>query len=316
MINKPFVSIILPTYNRAHLLPRAVESVLSQTFPEWELIIWNDGSTDETVKILDAYHDPRIRTFSASNQGKSAALNQALKQANADIFAFLDDDDCWMPEFLERQMAILRAQPELDLVFGNFRNVNVARNLEEDGFRQNAPGLNRLHTEELGGGAKHITGGFLEGISTENFIAFDTVLVRKRLTERVGPFNTNLNGGEDFEFWWRAGLQGLQAAFTEEIGLIRYKYPGSLSGSEVATRLNFLQTLDACAEASRQAGKPETIELLRPAYRNTWQNLIEMYGKQKNSAGMLKAFNNACKYGFQPGTLGAFMRALIQIISS
>jgi glycosyltransferase involved in cell wall biosynthesis len=311
VINKPFVSIILPTYNRAHLLPRAVESVLSQTFPEWELIIWNDGSTDETVKILDAYHDPRIRTFSASNQGKSAALNQALKQANADIFAFLDDDDCWMPEFLERQMAILRAQPELDLVFGNFRNVNVARNLEEDGFRQNAPGLNRLRTEELGGGAKHITEGFLEGISTENFIAFDTVLVRKRLTERVGPFNTNLNGGEDFEFWWRAGLQGLQAAFTEEIGLIRYKYPGSLSGSEVTTRLNFLRTLDACAEASRQAGKPETIELLRPAYRNTWQNMISISAQQNDLNGAFVAFRTSLKYGFRLGSIRLLLRALL-----
>jgi glycosyltransferase involved in cell wall biosynthesis len=62
MINKPLVSIILPTYNRAHLLPRAVDSVLAQTFPNWELIIWDDGSTDETTKVLSTYHDPRIRT--------------------------------------------------------------------------------------------------------------------------------------------------------------------------------------------------------------------------------------------------------------
>jgi len=314
MINKPLDSIILPTYNRAHLLTRAVDSVLAQTFPNWELIIWDDGSTDETTKVLSTYHDPRIRVFSAPNQGKSTALNQALALAEADVFAFLDDDDCWMPQFLECQMATLLAYPELDLVFSNFRNINVARNLDEDGFRQNASGLNRLQTEELESGARRIIKGFLEGIATENFIAFDAAVMREHLFEQVGIFNTDLNGGEDFEFWWRAGLQGLQAAFSEEIGLIRYKYPGSLSGSEVAARLNFLQTLDACAEASRQAGKPETIDLLHPAYRNAWQNLIEIYGKQKDMAGVLEAFNNACKYGFQPGTLGAFMRALIQIL--
>ncbi len=314
MINKPLVSIILPTYNRAHLLPRAVESVLAQTFPNWELIVWNDGSTDETAKVLSTYHDPRIRVFSAPNQGKSSALNQALARTNADVFAFLDDDDCWMPQFLECQMATLLAHPELDLVFSNFRNVNIARNLDEDGFRQNAAGLNHLQTEELESRARRITKGFLEGIATENFIAFDTVLMRRRLVERIGFFNSDLKNGVDFEFWWRAGLQGFQAAFTEEVGLIRYKYPGSLSGNETTARISFLKTLDACAEASRQVGKPETIDLLRPAYRNTWQNLTELYGKQKDIAGVLEAFNNACKYGFQPGTLGAFMRALVQIL--
>jgi hypothetical protein len=106
-------------------------------------------------------------------------------------------------------------------------------------------------------------------------------------------------------------LQGLQAAFTEEIGLIRYKYPGSLSGSEVTTRLNFLRTLDACAEASRQAGKPETIELLRPAYRNTWQNMISISAQQNDLNGAFVAFRTSLKYGFRLGSIRLLLRALL-----
>ena len=81
MPDAPLVSILLPTYNRAHLLPRAVDSVLGQTYPNWELLIWNDGSTDETEAVLHGLNDVRIRCFSDRNRGKAAAVNCAFARS-------------------------------------------------------------------------------------------------------------------------------------------------------------------------------------------------------------------------------------------
>jgi len=163
----------------------------------------------------------------------------------------------------------------------------------------------------LEAGVQRITQGFLEGIATDSFIAFDTALMRMPVLKQIGEFNNQLRNGNDFEFWWRAGLQNLQVGFSQGIGLIRYKYPGSLSSSETATRIQFLQTLDACAEASRQAGKPETIELLRPAYRNAWQNIITASAKEGDLKGAFVAFRKSLKYGFQLGSIRLLLRAFL-----
>ncbi len=310
MPETPLVSIILPTFNRAHLLPRAVNSVLHQSYANWELLIWNDGSSDETEAILRSFTDPRIRYFSEPNYGKPYALNRALYYSNGDLIAFLDDDDQWLPGKLALQVSFLNDNPEVDLIFGNYRNVDKATNQEKDGFAQSAAGLASLQTASAPLNFKQITGGWLENVAMDNFIAMDTVVLRKDLMEKTGKFNENLCCAEDFEFWWRAGLAGYRFAYTDEILLIRNKYPGSLSTSSVRTLTGTLHTLDACAEASRRAGREETIQFLRPTYRNLWQNLITAYGLKGDLPLAFKAFTQANHYGLQLGSfstlLGAF----------
>ena len=310
MSETPLVSIILPTFNRAHLLPRAVNSVLHQSYTNWELLIWNDGSSDETEAILRSFTDPRIRYFSEPNHGKPYALNHAFSYSNGDLIAFLDDDDQWLPGKLALQVSFLNDNPEVDLIFGNYRNVDKATNQEKDGFAQSAAGLASLQTASASFNFKQITGGWLENLAMDNFIAMDTVVLRKDLMEKTGKFNENLCCAEDFEFWWRAGLAGYRFAYTDEILLIRNKYPGSLSTSSVRTLTGTLHTLDACAEASRRAGREETIQFLRPTYRNLWQNLITAYGLKGDLPLAFKAFTKANHYGLQLGSfstlLGAF----------
>ncbi len=106
----PTVSIILPTWNRAHLLGRAIGSVLSQTFPDWELIVVDDGSTDNTEQIVHGYRDTRIRYIRHDkNCGLQAARNTGIRAAGASQFiAFQDDDDEWLPQKLEKQLAVFR----------------------------------------------------------------------------------------------------------------------------------------------------------------------------------------------------------------
>lgn len=311
MPETPLVSIILPTFNRAHLLPRAVNSVLHQSYTNWELLIWNDGSSDETEAILRSFTDPRIRYFSELNHGKPYAVNHAFSYSNGNLIAFLDDDDQWLPGKLALQVSFLNDNPEVDLIFGNYRNVDKATNQEKDGFAQSAAGLASLQTASASFNFKQITGGWLENLAMDNFIAMDTVVLRKDLMEKTGKFNENLCCAEDFEFWWRAGLAGYRFAYTDEILLIRNKYPGSLSTSSVRTLTGTLHTLDACAEASRLAGREETIQFLRPTYRNLWQNLISYNAKDGNLHAATSAFINSLRYGFRLGSIRLLLRAFL-----
>jgi len=306
------VSIILPTYNRAHLLPTAIDSVLAQTYQNWELILWDDGSTDETGKVLKSLSDPRISYYSQENQGKAKVLNHCLELAGGNLIAFLDDDDQWLPEKLEVQVDAMTKWPEIDLVFANFCNINVESNVHADAFEQTSEGLARLMTRNMGDNWWLIRQGFLEGITRENFIAFDSVMIRNTVIEQVGGFNENLKNSEDLEYWWRFGLKGMKAAYTDKIVLNRFKYPGSLSGKSIGSVLGFSETLDACKELAIEQDHIDQVDLLKPLYRNTWHNLILEYGKKKDFANTFSAFRHSLKYGFRPGAFRLLLRALMK----
>jgi glycosyltransferase involved in cell wall biosynthesis len=118
----PAVSVIVPTYNRAHLLPRALDSILRQDFKDFEVIVIDDGSTDATRDVVDSYVqvDPRVSLLvQPENAGVSAARNRGMHQARGELIAFLDSDDEWLPGKLRRQVAFFaHAPPEVGLLYG------------------------------------------------------------------------------------------------------------------------------------------------------------------------------------------------------
>ena len=117
---EPKVSVIVATHNRADLLPRAVDSVLAQTYGNYELVIVDDCSSDDTQDVIGGFSDPRIRSFRHDrNRGKSAAVNTGIAHALGEYIGFLDDDDEWLPKKLEGQVALLDASPPtVGLVYG------------------------------------------------------------------------------------------------------------------------------------------------------------------------------------------------------
>src|ERR1035438_5349058 len=110
MSYRPFVSVVVPTFNRSRQVQSALKSVLAQTYPEFEVIVVDDGSTDGTAEALQQFISQRggngkpIRYFFQSNQGQSAARNKGIAEARGEWIAFLDSDDVWLPEKLEWQM--------------------------------------------------------------------------------------------------------------------------------------------------------------------------------------------------------------------
>ena len=121
------VSVIVPAYNAASHLPTAIASVRAQTMPDWEMIIVNDGSIDDTVAILDAQDDPRIRVIHQPNAGASAARNAGLGHARGTYITFLDADDLLPPDALNLRAAFLDAQPDVDIVNGGVRVTSQGR---------------------------------------------------------------------------------------------------------------------------------------------------------------------------------------------
>lgn len=112
----PMVSVVLCTYNGSRFIKEAIDSILSQTFRDFEFIIWNDGSTDETEAIVKKYCDPRIRYFYHNNTGLGDALHAACERARGAFIARMDDDDISLPERLEQEVAYLNSHPECVLV--------------------------------------------------------------------------------------------------------------------------------------------------------------------------------------------------------
>lgn len=107
----PLFSIILPTYNRAYVLWRAVESVLAQVEARWELLVVDDGSTDDTRRLMEEFNDPRIRVLTTENRGPSAARNLGWRMTHAPYVAYLDSDNTWHPEFLSTMLDAIQSHP-------------------------------------------------------------------------------------------------------------------------------------------------------------------------------------------------------------
>lgn len=188
--NKPLVSIIIPTYNRSHLIGRAIMSVLNQSFQDFELIVVDDGSSDDTeARILDfQIQDKRIRYFRHNvNKGPAAARNTGIGLASGRYIAFQDSDDEWMADKLEKQVNILnKSSSDIGMVYTGFVRVFSHKKVYVPSARIKKK-EGDLHHELVGG----------------NFIGMPTVLIKKECFEKVGIFDEHLPSLEDWELFIR-----------------------------------------------------------------------------------------------------------------
>lgn len=177
------VSVIIPTYNRAGTLMRSIQSVMEQSYSEWELIIVDDGSTDHTGDLVKPIveQDTRIRYIHyPENKGQAVARNTGIQASQGEYIAFQDSDDCWMPEKLQRQISMMEAHPEYGLVYGQV--------VYDDGGILSAPYPPVDVGEQV-----------FEACLKQNQIGTPTMLVRKAVFDAIGLFDTSLVALEDYE---------------------------------------------------------------------------------------------------------------------
>lgn len=185
---KPAVSVIIPTYNRGWVLREAVDSVLAQDFDDFELIVVDDGSTDNTREILEAYDDAVI-VLSLNNRGVSAARNRGIAKACAPMIAFLDSDDLWKPQKLSRQVAFFEANP--GALICQTEEIWI-----RNGVRVN-PGK-RHHK---------LSGMIFEPSLALCLVSPSAVMIRKKLFDLVGLFDEDLPACEDYDLWLRVSCR-------------------------------------------------------------------------------------------------------------
>lgn len=192
------LSAIIPAYNCARYLAEAIASALAQDSVDLEVVVVDDGSTDDTQSILASFGD-RIRTLRQENRGLPAARNTGILASRGELIAFLDADDTWERDKSRKQLAYLEANPACGLVFC-------------DVFRMDESG--RRIAPVLGDKAKEVpTGRCLERLFLGNFVLVPGVVVRRDVLERAGPFDESLRSVEDYDMW-------LRIAAIAEVGIV------------------------------------------------------------------------------------------------
>jgi len=186
--NTPSVSVVISTYNRAHLVERAIRSVLNQTYRDFELIVVDDASSDNTREVVDNFHNERIRYMRHDdNKGAPEARNTGIKNAGGRYIAFLDDDDEWLPNKLEKQVAKMEEVPgEVGLIYSGWE----IRESEGEIIH------GRYYPQFKGDVSEKLLMGPLVG-------SVSKVLVKKECFDKVGLFDESLKSCQDWDMWKR-----------------------------------------------------------------------------------------------------------------
>jgi glycosyltransferase involved in cell wall biosynthesis len=191
MKKNPIVSVIIPTYNRANLVGKAIKSVLNQTYQNFEVIIVDDGSTDNTEDVVRGFPDKRVKYIKKykKNKGISVARNLGIKVALGKYIALLDSDDEWLPEKLDKQIKVFKSEfPEVGVVYSNTLYI------DESGKNINRKLRNSKKAEG------YIYEDLLEKYCVGSPSSF---LIKKECFDRVGLFDDLLSGQEDWDMWIR-----------------------------------------------------------------------------------------------------------------
>ena len=196
------VSAVIPVYNGEAFVREALESVLGQVMPPAEVIVVDDGSTDGTPEVLLSF-GPAIRVVRQPNEGLAAARNAGLARATQPLFAVCDADDRWTPDKLQRQVAVLDADPTIEAVFGHVREFLDLRLPSVPGVELRNP-VDRVPARMA-----------------------PAMLIRRPAFDRVGPFDPAVHAGHFMEWLSRAELAGLVSTMLPEVVLLRRLHGGN-----------------------------------------------------------------------------------------
>ena len=241
----PAVSVIIPAYRATRFVGAAIDSVLNQSFTDYELIIINDGSPDtgELEAILQSYSDSLIY-LKQDNRGPAAARNTGLRIARGRLVAFLDSDDYWLPDFLAEQVGFLDSNSSFDLVYSDARFIGDSP-LAGRTFMQMTPSAGEVSFESLA--------------DERCTVILSGVVARKQAVLDVGMFNERFRYAEDFDLWLRLTRRGCRLGYQKKVLLAKREHPDRLCANVTTLFENALYVLDeadrtlAITESERRA---------------------------------------------------------------
>ncbi len=278
----PLVSVVMPAFNVERFITRSVESVLGQTFPDFEIVVVDDGSTDKTVEMLLPFSDHRLRIIKQAHSGSSAARNVGVELTTGPYIAFLDGDDLWAPEKLDRHVKFLEDHPEVDLTFSH------SHVIDENGLST--------------GRVSRLVHGYISfrRLLIENVVHNGSAVVMRRdAIERAGRFDVTLPSAVDHDLWLRVALarhnniccipqvltfyrmregqvtkdwRRMEASWTMLIDKMRRLAPAEVAAVEMKARSGFYRYLAYIAYETTQYG--ESRALFCKAWRGDCAHLL------------------------------------------
>lgn len=259
----PTVSVLMPVHNAERYLVEAVESILGQTFTDFEFLIIDDGSTDRSRAILEQYaaRDGRIRLTCRPNTGYTVALNQLLGLARGELVARMDADDVALPERVARQVEYLRTHPEVVCVGTAVRFIDAAGRF----LREGHPGMDNEEIQQ-------------RALAGDCPLNHPSVMMRRAAVEAVGRYHPEFQPAEDLDLWLRLGEVGRLTSLPEP--LIKYRQHAA-SFSEQYQQLQLERSAAAVLEACRRRGIPPrdvVVSRWRPVDRRSRMETYVGYG--------------------------------------
>ncbi len=235
MNESPLVSVITASYNMAQFVCLAVDSVLEQDYPNIEIIVVNDGSTDDTRARLSKYEDDdRVTVIHQENLGQTVAKNRGLSAARGEFVGFCDADNIWFPGKLSCQVPLLMSSPGVGVVYGNIALI--------DGEGKPLPPPR----------TKRYSGRITAKLLVNNFVTFNTTLVPRSILEKVGGFDENLDMAIDYDLWLRISLD--HDFLYIDRPLVHYRIWGGQMSHRTGERMdNFFRLLEKFLETNPRA---------------------------------------------------------------
>ena len=226
----PNVSVVMATKNYARFLPVAVGSVREQTFADWELVIVDDGSTDNTPATVKPFlTDPRIRYYRSDKLGQTRAKNLGIAMSRAPLIAYLDADDVWLPSKLEKQLAVFRKNPETGVVF-------CRRSLIDDAGNTLPPRPTSTPCR----------GRVLDKLFVQNFVCFSSAIMRREILSHVGALDPQLDLAIDYDLWLRVAKHYVFDFVDEQ--LVQYRTGHGNLSNKLVDRVNIALSIMQRAE--------------------------------------------------------------------
>lgn len=277
------VSVVVPAYNSASVLGPALRSVLAQDYEPLEVLVIDDGSTDDTRGVVAAFSDSRLRYARRDNSGGPAGpRNEGLRLAQGEFVALCDSDDTIEPGVLSAGVAALRSDERLAMAFTDFVRVDEAGRIIEDRGRQRFPGFQQLLDKPAAPGVFRIPAVQAYGcLIEENFIRTTGSLLRAEVLRQVGPFDETLQNGDDKDMWLRI-TRRFDVVYLDRIGFRYRDRPGSISRRGPVLARSRIRVL----EKQLQEGDPAP-ELVTRIQRQIARNLVAL-AYERQSAGEMR----------------------------
>jgi glycosyltransferase involved in cell wall biosynthesis len=221
----PKVSVVIPVYNKGFIIKETIQSVLLQTYSDYEIILINDGSTDNSLELITEFKAENILIFSQENKGAAAARNLGVKKSNGEFIAFLDADDYWFPNHLEELIKLSKQHPNCGAFCSRYQIKNTKNSVTKPIFKNIPEGFNGI-----------VDNYFASNYPFKINITLNQLIPKKILIE-MGCFTDGITNGQDLELWTKIAIKYPIAIHNKTTATYNYYLPNTLSKNSIKSMI-------------------------------------------------------------------------------